>query len=108
MSQINKGDRIYSKTSNSYHIVDNVEFIGGYELVFTEDSKCFPINFVSKCVNSFYEFLEKKFCGDSIPEEEYDYFVQSIAEQLPQTPIESYDLKLFVDTGVWIKRSLVC
>jgi len=108
MSQINKGDTIYSKTSNTYHIVDDIEFIGGYELVFTKDTQCFPINSVSKCINSFYEFLEKKYCGEPISEKEYNYFVQSIAEQLPQIPIESYDLKLYMDTGVWIKRSLIC
>lgn len=104
MTKINKGDKIYSNTSQNFHTVDGIEYIEGYKLVFTEDLKCFPIQEVRKCIDSCYDYLEKKFRKEDITEKEYDYFIKSFSEKL-NNPIYLYDVDLYCDTGLLIKRS---
>ena len=104
MRKIIKGDKIYSKSKGTYHIVDDVETIEGFEIIFTEDIKGFPFDDVKKCVNSFADFLDKKLNKQDIDEGEYNSFVKSIASKLTE-PIILYDVDLFLKTGIWIKQS---
>ena len=71
MIELLKGDKIYSKTSKSVHIVEEVETICDITVVFTEDSKCFPLSDVEKHSDSFlsYYFL-KVFRKEVVIEEE--------------------------------------
>jgi hypothetical protein len=43
MNEIVKGSEVYHKVSNTKHIVESIESFDNVTLVFTEDSKCFPI-----------------------------------------------------------------
>jgi hypothetical protein len=79
MNEIIQGDKIFSNSSKSFHIVDGVEIIEGFTLVFTEDVKCFPINDVRKCINSWSDFLEKKMNDEKIDEVEYNSFIKDMA-----------------------------
>lgn len=52
MLEISKGDKIrHIKTEKNY-VVDGIENIENIDLVFTTDTKCFPLSEVEKCFDS--------------------------------------------------------
>lgn len=102
MEQLSIGDKIYSQTTDSFHIVESLENIEGYDLVFTEDIKCFPLESVSKSIKTFYDLFEKTVNNQHISEREYDSFFKDINREL-NISIELFDIHIFAQTGVKIK-----
>lgn len=65
MKKLFKGDYVLSSKYKTYHYVESIEDFGTQIVVFTEDSKCFPleeVNEVSKSLlgNFFYKLLTKQ------------------------------------------------
>lgn len=106
MEQIIKGDKIFSESTQKFHIIDEIQIIQGVELYFTLDSKCFLKQQVKKCINSFTDFIEKQLNEEIVDENELSEFVKTISKKF-DSKITLYDIDLFIETGVLIKRSLI-
>jgi hypothetical protein len=65
MKKLFKGDYILNSRHNTYHHVESIENFENKIVVFTEDSKCFPLEELSKVSKSllgnfFYKLLTKQ------------------------------------------------
>ena len=87
MYELSKGDKIYSKTSNSVHIVEEVETISDITVVFTEDSKCFPLSEVEKHLDSFLAYYFSKLFKQEIVTKEEEQKAIEILKKFPLVTI---------------------
>jgi hypothetical protein len=65
MKKLFKGDYVLNSKHNTYHHVESIEDFDNKIVVFTEDSKCFPLEEVTKVTKSllgdfFYKLLTKQ------------------------------------------------
>lgn len=71
MKNFTKGDRIEHVDKKTNHVVESVESIEDITVVFTEDSKCFPINKIRKYEGSVIgSFFSKLLRGEQVTKEE--------------------------------------
>jgi hypothetical protein len=87
MNEIVKGSEVYHKVNNTKHIVESIESFDNIILVFTEDSKCFPIKEVSstnpvhlRLCNVFKSWIFGK--PQILKEDTEDEFMDSILDIL--------------------------
>lgn len=62
--------KIYNKESETYHSIDVVETHGDITVVFTEDSKCFPIEKTLFLTSDRFKYLYENFSKNIITENE--------------------------------------
>jgi len=65
MEKIIKGDYIVDIVKGTKHCVDSIEVIDNQTIIFTEDSKCFPVEKIKKSHRSsignyFYKIFNKE------------------------------------------------
>lgn len=108
MKNILKGDKIYAPQSDTIHLVDAVETIEGYELVFTEDKKCFQSHKVRKTLTSFFDFVDRKLIGEELSQKELDSLVETYSSEFKSFEAVRYDINLFVQTGILVRLSPTC
>ena len=107
MKQISIGDKIYSSTTDNFHVIESVENIEGHNLVFTEDSKCFPIQCVFKSIETFYDLFERISQNQPPSEKETESFYKSLIEKIDRK-VEVFDVNIFCQTGIKIKPYQAC
>lgn len=75
------GDQVLCKTNNTQHIVESIEIIDEKVYVFTEDSKCFPLDRLSPSVISKQQEVFLKFSeGKILNPEELEIFESKLEE----------------------------
>lgn len=64
--KFNIGDKIRFIKKNSIHLIESIETIANQTVIFTEDSKCFPVEEITINYDSFVsEFFIKVFSGQT-------------------------------------------
>jgi hypothetical protein len=96
MEKIDKNYKIKSLKYGTFHIVDDIEVIDGVTVVYTEDSKCFPVYEVEK-FNPFKEFInynEKKSKGEksNLDEKTKKFYDEALTISVEVTPEEYFKL----------------
>jgi hypothetical protein len=96
MEKIDKNDKIKSLKYGTFHIVDEIEVIDGVTVVYTKDSKCFPLYEITK-FNPFKEFInyhEKKSKGkeSNLDEKTEKFYDSALTISVEVTPEEYFKL----------------
>lgn len=64
MIKWNIGEKIKSLTKKTIHVIESIETIAGKTVIFTKDTKCFPVEDVKEHYDSFVsEYFIKVFSG---------------------------------------------
>jgi hypothetical protein len=81
MKQPQIGDLVLCKKNNTQHIVESIEIIDEKIYVFTEDSKCFPLDRLSPSVISQQQEVFLKFSeGKKLNSKELEIFESKLKE----------------------------
>jgi len=60
----NIGSKIRSLTKKTTHVIESIETVEGKTVIFTEDTKCFPVEDITQHYESFVaEYFIKVFSG---------------------------------------------
>lgn len=82
------GDKIMDKRFNTEHIVESIESLPTITVIFTEDMKCIPIQYIKKVIPIWVKLLNMVFFNKTL------------------TFTEQSELKTFVESEVMFKNEI--
>jgi hypothetical protein len=81
MKKFKKGDYIECVDKKTKHVIESLETIENITVIFTEDSKCFPVEKIKKSDRSIVgSFFAKILRGEQVTKEEHDITIDRLSQ----------------------------